>query len=133
RCEVDALALTAGERLGEAIQREVIQPDFHQITQPLPYLLQDAPRHLRLVLVERERLQVSLRGPRRHLADLADIQQIHIPAAADPNMERLTPKAVSITLRTALVAAETRVVDAVVHLVRPLLEEGEEAVDADIV
>ena len=50
RRQPDALRLAAGERVGRALQRQVVEPDIDQEAEPLPNLLEDLPRDQELAL-----------------------------------------------------------------------------------
>ena len=83
----DALRLTARQRPGRPRQRQVVQANVQQETQPLPDLLDHALRDSCLSFVERERIQVFKGLPDGQVRDLRDI------SAGDGDAQGLRPQA----------------------------------------
>ena len=101
--QVDALVLTAGERLGEAGEREVVQPHLVEECQARAYLTQHLARGVLLGPRELEFLKELRKIADGEIADLRDV------LAADFYEERFGAKPLAIargTREVALVAAQ---------------------------
>ena len=99
--EPDALRLAAGQRLGRAVERQVVEPDVVQERETRHDLLDDLVGDRRLVAVERqprEEARRLLERPARHLEDRARIR-----ARADLHVPRLAPQPRAVAFGTRLV------------------------------
>src|SRR5262245_31237142 len=124
RRQVDPLRFPAGQRRGEAVERQVVEPDVAQERQPALDLLQDLfSDHLlffRQLQAGKERLRL-LHGERRHLIDRP---------SGHPDVARLATQTRAAAVGTRQVAAIAAQEHADVDLVLLALEPAEEAAHA---
>ncbi len=122
--ELDALRLAAGERGGQAVERQVFQANLVQELQPLADLAQHLLGNLRLLGRELDAVEEARRFFHRHGADFADV------LAGDADVPRLGAQARAIARGAGGVTAISAEEDAHVQLVLLALQVGEEALDA---
>ena len=124
RGEIDALRFAAGQRARLTIEREVRQPDFIEVHEPVHDLAAQMPGHRLLLLRQRQVLPESPRGLHVHREQIGDgqVAELHVRRGG------LEPR--SVAVRTRLVAAVLRELHADVDLVLLRLQPFEEAFDA---
>ena len=122
--ELDALRFAAGERGGEAVERQVLQADVVQEFQPLADLDQDLVGDAGLFRASSSSARKNSCASRDiHAHDFAEV------LAADPHVERLLAQARAAAIRAERVAAVPAQEDAHVHLVLLAFQVLEEAAD----
>ena len=123
RREIDALRLAARQRRGQPIERQVVEPDVAQESQPLPDLAQHLVGDRGFLLRQRELGEKRVRIADRQAADDVD------RAPADLDVARLAAQPRAAALRARQVAAIPAEEHANVHLVLLALEPAEEPLD----
>ena len=79
RGEPDPLRLAAGERLGRAVEREIVEADVVEEREPAHDLLDDPVGDRLLLAVEDHPLEVRGGGAQRHRGDLEDRERVGAP------------------------------------------------------
>ncbi len=104
RCEPDALRLAARQRLGAALERQVVEADVVQEREPRDDLLDDPLGDLALRARELELLEPVERVVQRHRADLVDRLLSSCPVADRPDAHeaRVAPQPRAVAGRARL-------------------------------
>ena len=123
RGELNTLRFAAGERGGEAVEREVLEPDVVEEFEALADLDEDLVGDAELLGCQVERQEEVLRFGDIQPHDLAEV------LAADTNVERLRAQARALAFGAERIAAVPGQEDAHVHLVLLAFEVLEEAAD----
>src|SRR5581483_715050 len=125
--QVHALELAARERPRLPVERQVLEPDLHQVAEPAPHLAEDHARDL----LGLPGGQGEIREERRRLAD-REAGDLRDRLPADAEVERLWLHARAVAGGAEGVAPVAREEDADVHPVRPPLEPLEPRPDAPV-
>jgi hypothetical protein len=93
------LRLAAGERLGRAVEREIVEADVVEEREPAHDLLDDPVGDRLLVAVEHHALEVRGRRAQRHRRDLVDRERIGVGADLDEARLAAQPGPVALGAR----------------------------------
>src|SRR5690606_19371129 len=100
--EPDALCLTAGQRVGATVQRQVIEPDVGEETEPRADFLYDLRGNGRAPAFQPEVLEEFPRMPHRHAAYLRQ------RPVGDEDVARGRVEARAVALRAGTAVQEAR-------------------------
>ena len=125
RCgEVDALALSAAQRVRLSVQREVSQSHFHKESQSVFYLCEQSFAHGGIVVVEAQFVKPFLQVLHRHVHEVRDAHSLY------PDVVCLLFQSSAVAFRTYRSAAVSAEHHAVLYLVLVFFQHLEEVVDA---
>ena len=123
--EVDALALTAGKGVGEAVEGEIAETDIDEEAQPGADFGEQPTPHRGVMFAE---LQVF--KPRQQLADRHP-HELGDAAPADFDIFRLGAQARAVAVGAFRLAAIACQHDAILYLILITLQHSEEGIDGD--
>ena len=126
RRQVDALRFAPGERRGQPVESQVVEPDPAQESDPPPDLPNHPLRDGRLLRRQRKILEEPARRSHRESRDLID------RPAMDVHVTRFAPQARAAALRAGAVAAVAAQEHPHVHLVLLPLQGRKEPPDAPV-
>ncbi|CCY14895.1 uncharacterized protein BN773_00888 [Prevotella sp. CAG:755] len=121
--QVDALALAAGERVAEPVERKIAQADIDKEVKAAAYLGEQAVGHALLRLSEFEMLEEVEEVRDRQVDKLGNGPAAHL------DVRSLTFKASAVTLGADGLSAITGEHHAILDLVLVLFEHSEESID----
>src|SRR5690606_38949183 len=121
--ELNSLGLAAGERRGQAVEREVIEADIDEELQPAAYFEQELFRDLLTLFAQRELIEKRGGVGDRHLEHFRE------RASADLYVACLLPQPCAVALRAARITAVFGEEDADVELVFLCFQPLEKALD----
>jgi len=125
RCgKVDALAFTSGKRRRKAVERKVLQPYVAEVFEPRADFSEQAFRHFRFVIVERQAVEPCFQVGNRHFHDVGNC------FAVDFHVECFFPEPAAFAFRAGCFAAVAGKHHAVLYFVLVFLEHVEKVVDS---
>ncbi len=120
--QIDALALATTECLGQPVEREVVESYIDQVFRAGAQFFKHTPGYLLFIAGELDTLKEVERLAGRHGTYLSDLPVV------DLDVVRILAQAVAVALRTRRVAPKACPEDAVMRLVRTLIQKLKEAV-----